>query len=213
MNAPVPPPRDHTPWQGCVLATVAGYADGVGFLKSGAFAGLMTGNTVLLGIALVQGHFAQAAHSAAIIGAFLGGVAIAAALLRHGAKLPLLLLIEALLLVAAALTPYPFTAPTLAVGMGFQNAAATRFAGAVLNTVFLTGDLQKLVQALLPASPHQVGIGRRTSVWLIGSLWLSYLAGCGLGAAAFGWTDRPLLLAPLALPLVLLPVRGASRRP
>ena len=70
---------DNTIWQGCVLAIVAGYADAVGFLTFGAFAGAMTGNTVLLGIALAGADFGAAAQSVLIIAAFLGGA-------THGIK-------------------------------------------------------------------------------------------------------------------------------
>ena len=73
---------DNTVWQACLLAIVAGYADAVGFLVFNAFAGAMTGNTVLLGIALAGQQFAAAAQSASIIAAFLVGVA-ASALLRR----------------------------------------------------------------------------------------------------------------------------------
>ena len=65
----------------CLLAAVGGYADAVGFLTFNAFAGAMTGNTVLLGIALATDMLADAAHSAGIIAAFLVGVA-ASAILR-----------------------------------------------------------------------------------------------------------------------------------
>jgi uncharacterized membrane protein YoaK (UPF0700 family) len=45
-------PPENTAFQASVLSIVAGYADTIGYLSFGAFAGLMTGNTVLLGIAL-----------------------------------------------------------------------------------------------------------------------------------------------------------------
>ena len=45
---------ENAAFQAGVLSLVAGYADTLGYLSFGAFAGLMTGNTVLLGIALAQ---------------------------------------------------------------------------------------------------------------------------------------------------------------
>ena len=74
---------DNTVWQACLLAVVAGYADAVGFLVFNAFAGAMTGNTVLLGIALASQQFAAAAQSAGIIAAFVVGVAASALLRRY----------------------------------------------------------------------------------------------------------------------------------
>ena len=74
--------RDNTVWQAC-LATVSGYADAVGFLTFNAFAGAMTGNTVLLGIARATNKLSDAMHSAGIIAAFLVGVAASAILRRY----------------------------------------------------------------------------------------------------------------------------------
>ena len=166
---------DNTVWQACLLAVVAGYADAVGFLVFNAFAGAMTGNTVLLGIALASQQFAAAAQSAGIIAAFVVGVA-ASALLRRYVPLAALLGFEAAVIVVAALVMPLVAAAVLAFAMGLQNAAMTHFAGTSLNTVFLTGNLQKLVETLLrrdaqparatsegPLSPCSAGCGWPTS--------------------------------------------------
>ena len=59
--------------QASALAIIAGYADTVGYLHFGAFAGLMTGNTILLGIDIATGQFERAAFHILIIAAFLFG--------------------------------------------------------------------------------------------------------------------------------------------
>ena len=46
---------EHTWYRATVLSIVAGYADTLGYLNFNAFTGLMTGNTVLLGVALEAG--------------------------------------------------------------------------------------------------------------------------------------------------------------
>ncbi len=195
---------DNTVWQACLLAIVAGFADAVGFLAFNAFAGAMTGNTVLLGIALATDKLAQAAQSAAIIVAFLVGVA-ASAVLRRSVSLAAILVIEMAAIVVAALVMPPVAAAVLAFAMGLQNAAMTRFAGTSLNTVFLTGNLQKLVETLLrrdgrPARPMSEGV----AVALLSRLWLAYLVGVVLGAVAWKVTAYPLLFAVLPLPVVVL---------
>ena len=48
--------------QAVLLALIAGYADTVGFLRFEAFAGLMTGNTILLGIELATHKYGAAAR-------------------------------------------------------------------------------------------------------------------------------------------------------
>ena len=192
---------DNTVWQACLLAIVAGYADAVGFLGFNAFAGAMTGNTVLLGIALATDKLADAAQSVAIIAAFLAGVA-ASALLRRHVSLAAILVIEMAAIVVAALVTPPVAAPVLAFAMGLQNAAMTHFAGLSLNTVFLTGNLQKLVETLLRRDAGSTSEG--VAVALLSRLWLAYLAGVVLGALAWTTTAYPLLFAVLPLPVVLL---------
>lgn len=201
---------DNTVWQACLLAVVAGYADAVGFLVFNAFAGAMTGNTVLLGIALAGQQFAAAAQSAGIIAAFVVGVA-ASALLRRYVPLAALLDEAAVIVVAALVMPL-VAAAVLAFAMGLQNAAMTHFAGTSLNTVFLTGNLQKLVETLLrrDAQPARA-TSEGTAVALLSRMWLAYLAGVVLGATARAWTAHPLLFAILPLLAVLLR-RTAWRR-
>ncbi|MFA6314700.1 MAG: YoaK family protein [Sterolibacterium sp.] len=204
---------DNSPRQAWVLAVVAGFSDTVGFLAFGAFAGLMSGNTVLLGIALAAGRLTDALHSMAIISAFLTGIAAATFLSRRAFPLAGFVAVEAAILVIAALLPTGVAAPMLGLAMGIQNAMATHFGGLTLNTVFLTGDLQKLIQALidritrkseLKAGPDHSGI--------IALLWFCYLSGAALGAAAHAWLARPLLLAPLLLLLVLFRSRRLIRQ-
>ena len=98
---------DNTIWQACLLAMVAGYADAVGFLTFNAFAGAMTGNTVLLGIALASRKFADAFQSAGIIVAFLVGVAASVVLRRWISLAGLICLEMTAILVAAIVTPLP----------------------------------------------------------------------------------------------------------
>jgi uncharacterized membrane protein YoaK (UPF0700 family) len=94
--------------------------------------------------------------------------------------------------------------------MGIQNAAATRFSGATLNTVFLTGDLQKLTQAVVSrvvgTRPSQSDAG----AGVLALVYASYFIGVLLGAAAQLWVGRPLLLAALLLPVSLLPFRRTT---
>ena len=196
---------DNTTWQASILVIVAGYADAVGFLTFGAFAGAMTGNTVLLGIALAGRDFDAAAQSAIIIVSFLVGVAVSA---FFGRKFPLTAIfsIEAVAIVAAALIAPLVAAPVLAFAMGLQNATMTRFAGASLNTVFLTGNLQKMMQDFLgrftgSTKPLQSETAEGA---VIGQLWIGYLAGVVAGALAHQWITHPLLPVVLLLPLVLI---------
>ena len=201
---------DNTVWQACILAIGAGYADAIGFLTFGAFAGAMTGNTVLLGIALAGAQYADAAQSAIIIAAFMVGVAFSAVL---GSKLPLaaVLGIEAAAIVGAALIAPHFAAPVLDFAMGLQNATMTRFSGTSLNTVVLTGNLQKMIQGFLgrftgspkPAQSGSAEAGSAASA-TIAFVWLAYLGGVAAGAFADRLLAYPLLPVVALLPLALI---------
>lgn len=203
--ANLPSSSDNTTWQASILVIVAGYADAVGFLTFGAFAGAMTGNTVLLGIALAGQDFGAAAQSAIIITSFLVGVAASAIL---GRRLPLVAIlgIEAVAIVAAALIAPLVAAPVLAFAMGLQNATMTRFAGANLNTVVLTGNLQKMMQGFLGRFAGSTKSPRSEAAEsaMIGGLWIAYLAGVVAGALAHHWLTYPLLPVVLLLPLVVI---------
>ena len=133
----------------CLLAFIAGYADTVGFLRFDAFAGLMTGNTILLGIELARQEWSDAGFHAAIIAIFLVGVILSRVILR--ARLPVwsALSIAATLFVLCSFAEKRIAALILPLAMGMQNSAANRFNGVALNTVFITGNIQKIGEGLL----------------------------------------------------------------
>jgi uncharacterized membrane protein YoaK (UPF0700 family) len=191
----------------CILAVIAGYADTVGYLRFDAFAGLMTGNTVLLGIALASAAPWHGLHYGAIILAFFVGVLVSRTLLRFHFAPWVALTLSAAALVVCAFYEAPAGAVILAFAMGTQNAAATRFGSVTLNTVFITGNLQKfgegIVGLLWP------GQGRHAEappgdVAIFGMVWVSYAVGAVLGAAAQALLARPLLAPAVILPFVLL---------
>jgi uncharacterized membrane protein YoaK (UPF0700 family) len=206
----------------CILAIVAGYADTVGYLRLDAFAGLMTGNTVLLGIALAENNVSRALHYGAIILVFFFGVVVSRLLLRsHLSPTVCLTLAAAGLALSSFLEPTA-SALVLAFAMGLQNAAATRFGRVSLNTVFITGNLQKfgegLVGLLWP------GQGRHAeappaAVAIYGLVWLTYAVGAFLGAVAEKTLAWPLLAPAIILPFVFLgqgeaaPTAGKSAPP
>ena len=200
--------------QACVLAAVAGYADTIGFLRFDAFAGLMTGNTILLGIGLASAHLLRAAFYGTIIAAFLGGVLLSRALLQLGAAPWVALTLTAVLHVVCSFVDRSWAAPLLALAMGMQNAAATRFGGVSLNTVFITGNLQKLGEGLVAwlwtrRAPSAVA---SDGVAIFALVWLSYALGAVLGALGHAFLAYPLLVPAAVLPFVYAPVRRLVRR-
>ena len=100
----------------------------------------------------------------------------------------------------------------LAVAMGLQNAAATVFGGVGLNTVFLTGNLQRLGETL--ADPAKPGVRRGFVLGLLPAVLLTYAAGAAGGGLAMKHLDLPLLPAVVALlaaaGVALLRARGRA---
>ena len=190
----------------CLLAIIAGFADTVGFMHYQAFAGLMTGNTIMIGIEVATGKLSEALFHAAIIGIFLLGVIVSRVILRYG-KAPWVALTTAGgLLVVCGFLGNTAAALMLALAMGMQNSAANRFNGVALNTVFNTGNLQKIGEGLVawawppPGAAAKAGDGVAIFAWV----WFGYAAGAVLGAFGVLHLRYPLLLPALLLPFVML---------
>lgn len=187
-----------------LLAIIAGYADTIGYLHLNAFAGLMTGNTIFMGIELATSKYSQAASHAVIILMFLIGVILGRLMIRMGAKVWLALTFTSILLVICSFAGTFWGALLLALGMGIQNPAANRFAGITLNHVFITGNLQKLGEELAswiwPASGKQM---KRESI-IFALAWLGYAIGAAAGALAADLVNKPLIVAACILPFVML---------
>jgi uncharacterized membrane protein YoaK (UPF0700 family) len=199
--------------QAGLLVMIAGYADAIGFLQHRAFAGQMTGNTILLAISLAEAGWSQAGFYLAVIASFLVGVAISGSLVRLGYAQALALSLAAAALALCAFVTARWGALLLAFAMGAQNAAATHFGAATLNTVFITGDLQKLFEKVL-AWLWQQGSAPKDETASAGFatlalVWAEYFAGALIGALANATLSHPLLIPAVLLPFVLL---GRPRR-
>lgn len=136
-------------WIGAaLLALVAGIVNVVGFLgfQQQAITHL-TGNTSLLGAALVAGDggatLALLAMMAAFVGgAVLGGLLIQDSTLRLGRRYGVALSIESLLLLAAVplFRQQHLGGPVVAAAaIGLQNAMATTYSGALVRTSHVSG--------------------------------------------------------------------------
>jgi uncharacterized membrane protein YoaK (UPF0700 family) len=194
-----------------LLAIIAGYADTIGYLHLNAFAGLMTGNTIFMGIELATSKYSQAASHAVIILMFLIGVILGRLMIRMGAKVWFALTFTSILLVICSFAGTFWGALLLALGMGIQNSAANRFAGITLNPlnhVFITGNLQKLGEELAswiwPAPGKQM---KRESI-IFALAWLGYAIGAAAGALAANFVNKPLIVAACILPFIMLNHEG-----
>ena len=196
------------PWA-ALLAGIAGYVDAICYLRlGGAFAANMTGNLVEVGLAVARGQWKLAIWCASLLVAFLLGILAARLVLRiqHSARLSLLL--EAAIIVVAATGVLGIAAvPVLAAAMALQNEAVTHGIVA-LNVGFITGDLQRIGERLIPAAEPAEPRKRNNRVALLLTILFFYAAGAAIGALLARWGEGALILpAALLAAAVLLPER------
>jgi uncharacterized membrane protein YoaK (UPF0700 family) len=189
-----------------VLACVAGIVNVVGFLgfQQQAITHL-TGNTSLLGSALVAGDtrgiLALAAMLAAFVGgAMLGGLIVQDSTLRLGRRYGVALSIESLLLVAAVplFRQQHLAGPVLAaIAIGLQNAMATTYSGALVRTSHVSGmftDLGLMLGHALRGLP----LARRRLA-LCALVIVFFFGGGVAGALLFARWDYATLYVPALL--------------
>ncbi|HJU18962.1 MAG TPA: YoaK family protein [Stellaceae bacterium] len=195
-----------------LLAAVAGCADALGYLHFRTFAGLMTGNTVFLGLALFGHAPAGPVLYIAVIAAFCAGVTMSRVALRLGMTPRPVLILTVLILLGLNFSSSRWAPAMLAFGMGAQNAATTRVAGVTVNTVFLTGDLQQLmgdlVARLFPGAKRERPAPRELIALAL--VWTSYVGGAVLGAALNLRLAQPFLV-PAGLLLLFLLYENISK--
>ena len=194
--------------QAVALAIIAGYADAVGYLRFKAFAGMMTGNTVLMGMA-VFGHADLAVWTYAALLALFFAAAVTAYMFLPRFPPGLILGAEAVLILLADAITARWAVVFLVLAMGLQNPVATRL-GVPLNTTFITGDILRfgegLARRLAPHSSH----GGRVPFAIFGLVWLGYAAGAALGTGIYELTPWPLIVPALLLGFVYWRARQAK---
>lgn len=189
-----------------LLCLVGGSADAIAYLRFGTFVGAMTGNTILLGIDIVEGRAERAVYHVCIVAAFLTAVIVTRALFS---KFPVIvpLTLTAVMLGASQLIGSAWGAVVSAAALGLQNAAVRNIGGVPLNTVFITGDLVSLGSAL----PRAGAPKQNRQVTLLTATWIAYAAGAVLGATALRLLSYPMLV-PAALALLAAIVETRVRR-
>ena len=205
------------------LTLVAGYADAVAFFGLGVFTANMTGNTVLLGGAIV-GHFLPNLHGdiglvlpALSLAAFSSSAFAAALFLRNERGRPpvrtsaVLLSVATFLAVTAALQHWaPPTLVALAVAilsasMGAQSVVALRLGVSGISTTFVTGTLVRWMLDLVEI-PRQAGEQRRIEGRTNGTIWAFYLGGAVAGAVGLKMLGADALWLPAVVVALLLVV-------
>jgi uncharacterized membrane protein YoaK (UPF0700 family) len=172
----------------CALSALAGYVDSIGFLHlGGLFVSFMSGNSTRLGVSLAQGDWQNAADALGLIALFVIGAAAGSLIVlgRGGNRQALVLLVEAVLLAAAALC-YALGQSNAAVAavvlaMGLENAVFQIEGGAGLGLTYVTGALVKVGQLAATALKGGARWGWAPNLLL----WAALVTGAVFGALAY----------------------------
>ena len=172
-----------------VLTWAAGSVDAISYFGLGhVFTAMMTGNTVLLGLALAQGEVLAALRSILALVGFSVGVFVGALIVERESQPPdwPAVVTNAIALEAAILGIFAgtsfltggagvtyFLIFLLATAMGIQSAAVRRLGVPGIATTYITGTLTSLmvdllgwlrsIAARLPAQRAEAGAGRGAS--------------------------------------------------
>jgi len=176
-----------------VFAAIAGYADAIGYLRFKAFAGMMTGNTVLMGLAFFHRSALPAVDYATVIAVFFATACVGYAAIRLRCPPLILLIAEGIALLFGQFLGGHRALLSLVIAMGLQNPLAARV-GVALNTTFITGDILRFAEGVIA----RVTPGERGPFAVYGLAWLGYAIGAALGAAGFLFLPWPLLV-PITL--------------
>ena len=194
-------------WVGAAaLASVAGIVNVVGFLGFQQQAVThLTGNTSLLGAALVGGDVDNMIGLAAMLAAFVAGAMLSGLIvqdstLRLGRRYGVVLTIESLMLLAAVplFRQQHLAGPILAAtACGLQNAMATTYSGALVRTSHVSGMFTDL-GIMLGHSLRGLPLARRRLA--LCSLVISFFfLGGVVGAVLYGGIGYAALYVPAAL--------------
>lgn len=172
----------------CALSALAGYVDGIGFLHlGGLFVSFMSGNSTRMGVSLAEAQWLSAAEALFLIGLFVIGAAAGSLIVlgRGANRQPWLLLVEAVLLAAAALC-YAFGLSNVAVAaivvaMGLENAVFQIRGGGGLGLTYVTGALVKVGQLLAAAVTGGEPFGWVPNLLL----WAALVAGSACGTLVY----------------------------
>jgi uncharacterized membrane protein YoaK (UPF0700 family) len=218
-----------------LLAWVGGSTDAVSYLGLGhVFTANMTGNTVLLGIAIGQRLLANAVRSFLSLLGFCVGVLVGGILIKRNDEqknwpviITRTLTIEGILLAVFALIWYltdPARSPVLenilimlsALAMGLQSAAVLRVSVSGIVTTYVSGTWTNFVMSLV----HQFSQGKDANTTELSTrskqnhLGLQFAVLCIYGLAAvisgLGAVHWPKIAPLLPLLIVIIVVMNAS---
>jgi uncharacterized membrane protein YoaK (UPF0700 family) len=209
-----------------VLAFTSGFVDALTFLRLGVFASVLTGNTVLVALAIGSGDFLHAVTLLVAILGYISGVAIGARI-ANPTPLPQkiwpraitkALVVEFLVLLLLAIGgffasakpsgPFLYTPVALAaLAMAIQSAAVHSLGLPDISTTYITGTYTTFISRLVgPRSSKSLKntesgtVGKRLYVYVIVMYVLAAIAGC---MAESHWLLEALIIPVITIGFVI----------
>jgi len=212
-----------------LITWTSGVMDALSYVRAHVFTANMTGNTVILGLAVVGTGRARFFDSLLAIATFAAGVLIAGAVLvrirqprsaddlRLGTCLetPFLILFAVLWAMFPSRGPYWVPAALIssaACALGIQSVAARRLKISGVVTTFITGTMSTTIVSLLERrEPGAVTAKEaQTSPLLLAGMFFLYI-GAALAGGVLAEIKSPLAGAGAAAPALLVLIRSLRR--
>ena len=176
---------------GLLLAIVGGFLDAYTYLCRGqVFANAQTGNMVLFGIKMMEGHIIQALYYALPILAFFIGIVIAEMIKHHFFEHPkihwrqIVLMIEAIVILIVAFLPKDFNMfcnIMISFICSLQVESFRKFNGNPYASTMCTGNLRSGTELLAVGTLENNGEQRKYGLWYY---WIDLVFVAGAAASA-----------------------------
>lgn len=173
--------------------------DAVSYLRAGVFTANMTGNTVVLGLAIAGFERSRAVSSAVSIGAFATGALVAAAALPRslrprtrdlklgiGMELPFVMAFALLWITTPPHRPFSFSLIVLGgLALGIQSVAVRRMKIWGVATTFITGTITTAMMVLMARLRREAPLSeeRLAHHLLLFLIFITYVFAAATGAA------------------------------
>ena len=209
-----------------VLAFTSGFVDAVAFLRLGVFASVLTGNTILVALAIDSGNILHVAVLLLAILGYICGVTIGARIANPTpaqekiwpSAITKALLIEFLALLLLAIAgffatakpsgPLSYSLVALAASsMGIQSVAVLALGLRDISTTYITGTYTTFISRLV--SPRRLKTGKvtvekRLYVYVIVMYVLAAIAGCAMETH---WLHEALIVPVISTGFVIAVAR------
>ncbi|MFL9611270.1 YoaK family protein [Methylobacillus sp. Pita2] len=213
MPLPASLPADNSLRVAALLTLSGGFLDAFTFVGHGqVFANAMTGNIVLMGIAVAAQDWAQALRHVPPLLAFIAGVFLANCLrlprVREIIVSPALvcLALEIVMLGIGSQLPADFPdawlVPGIALVAAMQNSSFTHIGSSPYNSVMTTGNLRRSIESLFKGITHKMDEVALHEARVFGLVCLCFLLGAVLGGICTLSMDNLALTLPVLMLVV-----------